>query len=257
MGTLYRRFWAPVMLADELGGPDSPPGARQRAGRKPRRVPRHRTANSDCSKRTARTAARTCSGAATKRADCAASITAGSSTSTASARICRTAPKVRRSKRKCARRRIRRSNAAASSGPTWARPTRSRRFRKPKSSTRRRRTATSSRSKLRGNFAQMQEGDVDSSHVSFLHSSVGSIGLPGSRVNPNTFVDKSPRWFTMDMDYGMMLSAQRNAGPDTFQWRVNQWLMPFCTLIAGAARHSDARTTARARSTTSTRSSSA
>jgi hypothetical protein len=51
-------------------------------------------------------------------------------------------------------------------------------------------------------------------------------------VNDNTFVDKSPRWFTLDTDYGMMLSAQRNAGPDKFQWRVNQWLMPFCTLIA-------------------------
>ena len=88
--------------------------------------------------------------------------------------------------------------------------------------------------KLRGNFAQMQEGDVDSSHVSFLHSSVDGSGLPGSRANPNTFVDKSPRWFTLDTDYGMMLSAQRNAGPDTFQWRVNQWLMPYCTLIASA-----------------------
>jgi phthalate 4,5-dioxygenase len=86
--------------------------------------------------------------------------------------------------------------------------------------------------KLRGNFAQMQEGDVDSSHVSFLHSSVDGKSLPGSRANPNTFVDKSPRWFTLDTDYGMMLSAQRNAGPDTFQWRVNQFLMPFCTLIA-------------------------
>jgi phthalate 4,5-dioxygenase oxygenase subunit len=88
--------------------------------------------------------------------------------------------------------------------------------------------------KLRGNFAQMQEGDVDSSHVSFLHSSVDGSGLPDARANPNTYVDKSPRWFTLDTDYGMMLSAQRNAGPDTFQWRVNQWLMPFCTLIASA-----------------------
>jgi phthalate 4,5-dioxygenase oxygenase subunit len=86
--------------------------------------------------------------------------------------------------------------------------------------------------KLRGNFAQMQEGDVDSSHVSFLHSSVDGAGLTGSRADANTFVDKSPRWFTLDTDYGMMLSAQRNAGPDAFQWRVNQWLMPFCTLIA-------------------------
>ncbi len=86
----------------------------------------------------------------------------------------------------------------------------------------------------RGNFAQMQEGDVDSSHVSFLHSSVDGIGLPGSRANPNTFVDKSPRWFTLDTDYGMMLSAQRNAGDDRYQWRVNQWLMPYATLIAAA-----------------------
>jgi phenylpropionate dioxygenase-like ring-hydroxylating dioxygenase large terminal subunit len=85
---------------------------------------------------------------------------------------------------------------------------------------------------IKANFAQVQEGDVDSSHVSFLHSSAGGEQLPGSRANPNTFADKSPRWFTMDTDYGMMLSAQRNAGPDRFQWRVNQWLMPFATLIA-------------------------
>jgi hypothetical protein len=80
----------------------------------------------------------------------------------------------------------------------------------------------------------MQEGDVDSSHVSFLHSSVDNSLLTDSRVNPNTFVDKSPRWFTLDTDYGMMLSAQRTVNAETFQWRVNQWLMPFCTLIAGA-----------------------
>jgi phthalate 4,5-dioxygenase oxygenase subunit len=88
--------------------------------------------------------------------------------------------------------------------------------------------------RLRGNFAQMQEGDVDSSHVSFLHRSVDGSGLPSDRANANTYVDTSPRWFTADTDYGMMLSAQRNAGPDTFQWRVNQWLMPFATLIASS-----------------------
>ena len=89
--------------------------------------------------------------------------------------------------------------------------------------------------KTRGNFAQMQEGDVDSSHVSFLHSSIDNSLLPSDRVNANTFVDKSPRWFTLDTDYGIMLSAQRTVDAETFQWRVNQWLMPFCTLIAGGA----------------------
>jgi phthalate 4,5-dioxygenase len=86
----------------------------------------------------------------------------------------------------------------------------------------------------RGNFTQMQEGDVDSSHVSFLHSSFGDLSIPSDRVDPNTYVDRSPRWFTADTDYGLMLSAQRNAGPDTFQWRINQWLMPYCTMIASA-----------------------
>jgi phenylpropionate dioxygenase-like ring-hydroxylating dioxygenase large terminal subunit len=84
----------------------------------------------------------------------------------------------------------------------------------------------------RGNYLQLQEGDVDSSHVSFLHSSLDDTPLPGSRANPNTFVDKMPRWFPQEMPYGLMLSAQRNAGPDHFQWRVNQYLMPYCTLIA-------------------------
>jgi len=84
----------------------------------------------------------------------------------------------------------------------------------------------------RGNFMQFQEGDVDSSHVSFLHSNLQKTPLPGSRVNPVVFADTMPRWFTKETDYGLMLAAQRNADEGRFHWRVNQWLMPFCTLIA-------------------------
>ena len=84
----------------------------------------------------------------------------------------------------------------------------------------------------KGNYLQLMEGDVDSSHVSFLHSRLDNEPLPGSRVNPNTFQDRMPRWFPQETDYGLMLSAQRNAGPDHFQWRVNQYLMPYITLIA-------------------------
>jgi phthalate 4,5-dioxygenase oxygenase subunit len=84
----------------------------------------------------------------------------------------------------------------------------------------------------RGNYLQLMEGDVDSSHVSFLHSRVDNKSVPGTRANPNTFADKMPRWFPQETSYGLMLSAQRNAGPDHFQWRVNQYLMPYITLIA-------------------------
>jgi phthalate 4,5-dioxygenase oxygenase subunit len=84
----------------------------------------------------------------------------------------------------------------------------------------------------RGNWLQLQEGDIDSSHVAFLHSRIDNQPLEGSRSTPNTFLDKSPRWFIAETDYGLMLSAQREAGPERFQWRVNQYLMPYVTLIA-------------------------
>jgi len=84
----------------------------------------------------------------------------------------------------------------------------------------------------RGNWLQLQEGDIDSSHVSFLHSRLGDLPLDGARSTAVTYQDKMPRWFITETDYGLMLSAQRDAGPDRFQWRVNQYLMPYVTLIA-------------------------
>lgn len=83
-----------------------------------------------------------------------------------------------------------------------------------------------------GNWLQFQEGDVDSSHVAFLHSYLNGNAPEGSRTSSNTFRDKAPRWFPLETDYGLMLSAQRDAGPERFQWRVNQYLMPHVTLIA-------------------------
>jgi phthalate 4,5-dioxygenase oxygenase subunit len=84
----------------------------------------------------------------------------------------------------------------------------------------------------RGNYAQLQEGDIDSSHVSFLHSRFDGKPIPGGRVDAAVFEDRMPRWFTQETDYGLMLSAQRNASESEFHWRVNQYLMPYAVLIA-------------------------
>jgi phthalate 4,5-dioxygenase len=81
-----------------------------------------------------------------------------------------------------------------------------------------------------GNYLQLQEGDVDSSHVSMLHSSIDGSQI--ETVDAATFDDHAPRWFPTETPYGLMLGAQRDAGPDAYHWRVNQWLMPYVTLIA-------------------------
>jgi len=88
---------------------------------------------------------------------------------------------------------------------------------------------------LKSNYLQAQEGDIDSSHVSFLHSRLDKTPLPGSLSMPTMYEDIAPRLFADETDYGLMFSAQRDAGADKYQWRVTQYLMP-CISLIGAPR---------------------
>jgi len=88
---------------------------------------------------------------------------------------------------------------------------------------------------INGNWMQGLEGDIDSSHVSFLHgradTTAGDLARMG-RMETTMWVDKAPRWSFKDTAYGIMLAAQRTGPADTLYWRVNQWLMPSFTMIA-------------------------
>jgi phenylpropionate dioxygenase-like ring-hydroxylating dioxygenase large terminal subunit len=87
---------------------------------------------------------------------------------------------------------------------------------------------------LRGNWLQHMEGDIDSSHVSFLHGSNRGGNPSGVPISPLMFADKAPKWTIRETEYGLMLAARRSAGDDStsWYWRVNQWLMPYATQIA-------------------------
>ena len=82
------------------------------------------------------------------------------------------------------------------------------------------------------NIVQATEGDIDSSHIGFLHQELGSGMQQVSGEYKYWLSDRSPRWIIKSTDYGIMLAAQRNAEEDTHYWRINQWLMPFYTMIA-------------------------
>jgi hypothetical protein len=88
---------------------------------------------------------------------------------------------------------------------------------------------------IKGNWLQGLEGDIDSSHVSFLHSRIDAVRgdlASMNRASLAVFDDKAPRWEIRDTDYGVMLAAQRNAPDGMIYWRVNQWTMPAFTMIA-------------------------
>jgi phthalate 4,5-dioxygenase oxygenase subunit len=86
-----------------------------------------------------------------------------------------------------------------------------------------------------GNYLQGMEGDMDSSHVSFLHSNIDRSDnalMARNRMQPAMFQDKAPVWDLKDSPYGMMLGAKRQGAEGRVYWRVNQWIMPSITMIA-------------------------
>ena len=87
------------------------------------------------------------------------------------------------------------------------------------------------------NYLQNVEGEVDSSHVSFLHSrqvgadTAGIQADPGSSLPDYMVLDRAPRFFVLPTDYGMLIGARRDAGADAYYWRITQFLMPTYTMI--------------------------
>jgi phthalate 4,5-dioxygenase oxygenase subunit len=87
-----------------------------------------------------------------------------------------------------------------------------------------------------GNWVQAMEGDADSSHVGFLHKNLNALRGDPATMDPQqryTTLDQAPKWTIEPKPYGMQLAARRNAEEDSYYWRINQWLLPFYTFIAG------------------------
>ena len=76
------------------------------------------------------------------------------------------------------------------------------------------------------------EGDVDTSHLGFLH--LGSV--KPETLKPGTFdyylvADRAPRYDVIDTEFGTSYGCYRPAEPDTYYWRVAHFLFPFYTMI--------------------------
>ena len=78
------------------------------------------------------------------------------------------------------------------------------------------------------NWMQALEGDIDSAHSSFLHS-VLDPAMYGDNGTGMKHKDRSPRFYTVDTDYGVKIGVERTADPDHSYWRVTQFLMPIFT----------------------------
>ena len=75
------------------------------------------------------------------------------------------------------------------------------------------------------NYLQGLETEVDAVHLGFLHSLINPVLKPGERLDYR-FSDRRPRMSTKDTDYGVVVAARRDAEAGMYYWRLNQFLMP-------------------------------
>jgi phenylpropionate dioxygenase-like ring-hydroxylating dioxygenase large terminal subunit len=82
------------------------------------------------------------------------------------------------------------------------------------------------------NFVQALEGDIDTSHISFLHRSLVADQFAATPDEFNKYVGgQSAPWYAVaETDYGTIYGAYRPAEEDSYYWRIGQFVMPFYTM---------------------------
>lgn len=89
------------------------------------------------------------------------------------------------------------------------------------------------------NWLQALEGGIDSSHVSFLHR--GGLNndplFKGSKGNEYNMNDLRPQFEVVDMDGGLLIGVRRNAEAGHYYWRVTPWVMPCFTMVPPRGDH--------------------
>jgi phenylpropionate dioxygenase-like ring-hydroxylating dioxygenase large terminal subunit len=89
------------------------------------------------------------------------------------------------------------------------------------------------------NWLQALEGGIDSSHVSWLHSA-GLKDDPlfrGATGNKYNLSDMKPFFEVADADGGLFIGARRNAEDGQYYWRITPWVMPNFTMVPPRGDH--------------------
>lgn len=85
----------------------------------------------------------------------------------------------------------------------------------------------------RSNWLQGAEGEIDTSHISFLHKDLDPAQSKIGATGANLAIDGAPEITIRESSSGFSSTARRRFGNEYF-WRVSQWLLPMYSLIPRA-----------------------
>ena len=89
------------------------------------------------------------------------------------------------------------------------------------------------------NWLQALEGGIDSSHVSWLHrGNLASDPLfKGAGGNKYNLGDMKPVFEVVENEGGLLIGARRNAEDGKYYWRITPWVMPCFTMVPPRGDH--------------------
>jgi phenylpropionate dioxygenase-like ring-hydroxylating dioxygenase large terminal subunit len=87
------------------------------------------------------------------------------------------------------------------------------------------------------NWLQAMEGGIDTVHVAFLHSLDGDPLFKGAKGNKYTRRTEKVHMETQETDGGMLFVRRRDAEDGQYYWRVSHWLLPSFTAPAPRGDH--------------------
>ncbi|WP_270933646.1 aromatic ring-hydroxylating dioxygenase subunit alpha [Falsiroseomonas oryzae] len=89
------------------------------------------------------------------------------------------------------------------------------------------------------NWLQAMEGGIDSSHVSWLHRGALSSDplFRGAKGNQYNLKDAKPVFEVVEAPGGLFIGARRNAEEGRYYWRITPWVMPSFTMVPPRGDH--------------------
>ena len=84
------------------------------------------------------------------------------------------------------------------------------------------------------NWLQALEGEIDSAHAPILHGRIDAQGAINDWVAAK---DLKPVFECQRQDFGMSIASRRKLDEQTNYWRVNQFVMPFFTMVPPQSKY--------------------
>jgi phenylpropionate dioxygenase-like ring-hydroxylating dioxygenase large terminal subunit len=81
------------------------------------------------------------------------------------------------------------------------------------------------------NYMQGLEGEIDTAHISFLHKWFDDDYAYKGAVTASTQFDQAPRLTVQETDYGFVYGGRRDTPDGRFLWRLTHWLAPTYAVV--------------------------